>query len=234
MVRITFGGPELEGLVVEHPAASVRLLLPSSGATDIVIPTWRGNEFLLPDGSRPAIRTFTPRRVDPAEQELDLDVVIHDGGVASDWAQRAAVGDRVAVSGPGRGYAFDAEARRFLLAGDETAIPAISQLLEILPAGTPVEVHLEIAHPDARLRLPDHPGATVEWHDLGEEEAPGLTLLRAVKNVDVSSGSRIWVAGEAAGVQRIRKHLFQERGTPRAQATIRGYWKIGRGGGDGD
>ena len=43
----------------------------------------------------------------------------------------------------------------------------------------------------------------------------------------------MWVAGEAAGVQRIRRLLFQERGLPRSQAAIRGYWKHGRAG-DGD
>ena len=35
------------------------------------MPAWNGNEFLLPDGRRPAIRTFTPRRVDPDALELD-------------------------------------------------------------------------------------------------------------------------------------------------------------------
>ena len=157
MVRVTLAGPDLEGLTVEQPAASVRLLLPSPGAPELVIPSWNGNEFLLPDGRRPTIRTFTPRRVDPEALELDLEIVIHGGGVASQWAEAAEPGDPAAISGPGRGYAIDRDAPAFLLAGDETAIPAISQLLEALPAETPVQVHIEVAHPDARLALPDHP-----------------------------------------------------------------------------
>jgi len=43
-------------------------------------------------------------------------------------------------------------------------------------------------------------------------------------------GARLWVAGEAAGVQRVRRHLFEERGLPRGQASVRGYWKRGRSG----
>src|SRR5207244_10313158 len=82
MVRVTFAGPDLEGLTVEHPAASVRLLIPSAGAHELVVPVWNGNEFLLPDGQRPAIRTFTPRRVDPAALEIDLELVLHRAGVA--------------------------------------------------------------------------------------------------------------------------------------------------------
>jgi NADPH-dependent ferric siderophore reductase len=40
----------------------------------------------------------------------------------------------------------------------------------------------------------------------------------------------VWAAGEAAAMQRIRRHLFDEREVPRAQATVRGYWKHGRRG----
>jgi len=230
MVRITFAGPDLEGLTVEHPAASVRLLLPSPGAQELVIPSWNGNEFLLPDGRRPTIRTFTPRRLDPEALELDLQIVSHGVGVASEWAESAEPCDPAAISGPGRGYAIDRDAPAFLLAGDETAIPAISQLLEALPAETPVQVHLEVAHPDARLALPDDPRATVEWCDLPPGAPPGDALVAAVRGTDLAPGTRVWVAGEAAAVQRIRRHLFEDQGLPRAQVSVRGYWKQGRSG----
>ncbi len=233
MIRVTFTGPDLEGLVVEHPAASVRLLLPAPGEQELVIPTWNGNEFLLSDGRRPIIRTFTPRRVDPSALELDLEIVIHEGGAASKWAQAVRPGDPAAVSGPGRGYVIDHDAPGFLLAGDETAIPAMSQLLEELPATTPVQVHIEVAHPDARLPLPEHPLATVAWHDLPPGAPPGDTLVAAVHGADVDPGTRIWAAGEAAAMQRIRRHLFEDRGLPRSRASVRGYWKHGRRG-DGD
>jgi NADPH-dependent ferric siderophore reductase len=232
MVRVTFSGPELAGLTVEQPAASVRLLLPPPGTTELEMPTWNGNEFLLPDGTRPPIRTFTPRRADSGT--LDLDVVIHGGGVASAWAETAAPGDRAAISGTGRGYAVDPEARVFLLAGDETAIPAIGQLLEVLPVDASVEVHVEVSHPDARLALPDHPGATVAWHDLEPSAPAGDALVDAVCSTALSPGTRVWVAGEAAAVQRIRRHLFEELGLPRSAAWVRGYWKEGRSGDGAD
>ena len=50
------------------------------------------------------------------------------------WAATAEPGDPVAISGTGRGYAIDADAPRFLLAGDESALPAISTILDALPA----------------------------------------------------------------------------------------------------
>lgn len=199
-----------------------------------MIPRWNGNEFLLPDGQRPTLRTLTPRRLDTDALELDLDIVIHGSGAASAWAQAAALGDRAAVSGPGRGYAIDEDAPAFLLGGDETAIPAISQLLEGLPVDRPVQVHVEIAHSDARIPLPDHPAAVVAWHHLGDGALPGDALVAAVRSVELIADTRVWVAGEAAAVQRIRKHLLDERGLPRSRTTVRGYWKHGRTGGADD
>lgn len=234
MRRVTLAGPALEGLTVEEPAASVRLLLPADDG-GLVIPRWNGNEFLLPDGRRPPIRTFTPRRSDPETRELDLHIVVHGRGAASQWADAVGPGDPAAVSGPGRGYTVAPDAPAFLLAGDETAIPAISQLLEVLPAQTPVQVLIEAAAPDARLGLPDHPGASVEWCDLPLGAPPGTALVDAVVSAELVPGTKVWVAGEAAAVQRIRRHLFQGLGLPRTQASVRGYWKYGRtGGGDDD
>jgi NADPH-dependent ferric siderophore reductase len=236
LVRVTLGGPELDGLVVEQPAASVRLLLPSRGSTDLVMPAWTGNEFLLPDGSRPAIRTLTPLRLDPERQELEVEIVVHEGGTASGWALAAGEGDEAALSGPGRGYPIDPDAALFLLAGDESALPAIGQLLEALPAGKPVRVIIEVAHPDARLELPTRPaGATppvVEWGDLPAGATAGDALVAAVIEAaaELPAGARVWAAGEAAAVQRIRRHLLDERGLPRSETWIRGYWKHGRAG----
>jgi NADPH-dependent ferric siderophore reductase len=228
MVRVTLAGPDLAGLTVDQPAASVRMLLPSPEATELVVPSWNGNEFLLPDGCRPAIRTFTPWHVDPEGLELDVGIVVHGGGVASEWAVSAAEDAPAAISGPGRGYA-----PAFLVAGDETAIPAITQVLDAVPTETPLEVRIEVAHPDGRLALPEHPRATVEWCDLPPGAAPGDALGAAVREAGLADGTRVWVAGEAAAVQRIRRHLFEDRGLPRQQAAVRGYWKHGRAG-DGD
>ncbi len=230
LLRVTLTGPELDGFALELPAASVRLLLPSPGSSELVMPAWNGNEFLLPGGDRPTIRTLTPRRVDADELELDVEIVVHGNGVASRWAASAAPGARAAVSGPGRGYVIDRDAPQFVLAGDETAIPAMSQLLELLPAETPVDVHVEVARPDARLALPAHPRAKVTWHDLPPGAPPGDALVGVMRTAVIEPNARVWAAGEAAAVQRIRRNLFEDRGMTRTHAVVRGYWKHGRGG----
>jgi NADPH-dependent ferric siderophore reductase len=221
LARVTLGGAELEGFTIAEPAASVRLLLPSSPSRELVMPTWNGNEFLMPDGRRPVIRTFTPRASRP--RELELDIVIHDGGVASEWATRAEPQAAVAVSGPGRGHTIDREAKGYLLAGDESAIPAMSQLLEAIPPEIAVRVIVE-ARLEARHAVPEHPRRTVEWCE---------SLFERILAIDIGEGERVWAAGEAAAMQRLRRHLFDDRAIPRSHTTIRGYWKQGRAG-DGE
>jgi NADPH-dependent ferric siderophore reductase len=230
MVRVTLGGPELDGFTVEQPAASVRLLLPSPGERALFIPTWNGNEFLLEGGRRPTIRTFTPRRVDHDGHTLDLEIVVHGDGAASAWAETAVPGAVAAISGPGRGYTVPDGAPPFFLAGDETAIPAISELLERLPAPSAVQVCIEVADPSGRITLPERPHAAIEWCDLPPGAPPGDALVAAVRAAELTEATRVWAAGEAAGVQRIRRHLFEDRGMSRAHATVRGYWKHGRSG----
>jgi NADPH-dependent ferric siderophore reductase len=229
MARVSLSGPELAGFTVELPAASVRLLLPAAVGAPLVVPSWNGNEFLHADGARPIIRTFTPLHADPEKGQMDLDVVLHDGGAASAWVRTAEPGTPAAISGPGRGYVVDPDASSFLLIGDETAIPAISQLLETVSADVAVQVIVEIDHPGAKFDLPEHPGAAVRWFDRSSAAPPGSALLAAVHAASLPAGVSVWAAGEAAAMHAIRRHLFEGRGLARSQATIRGYWKYGRG-----
>lgn len=227
MMRVVLGGDELDGFAITAPASSVRLLLPLPGSDRLVMVTWTGNQFELPDGSRPPIRTFTPRHFDSARLELTLDIVLHDHGAATDWVRTARPGDEVAVSGPGRSDPLDPDARSHLLVGDESAIPAIAQLLEWIPDDRTIDAHVEVRSADPRIALPDHPNATVTWLEAIDGADPGDALFDAVAGLGTLPDA-VWVAGEAAAVQRLRRHLFDERGRDRNSVTARGYWKRGR------
>src|SRR5262249_41263378 len=158
--------------------------------------------------------------------ELDVDVVLHGVGVASSWVPAAELGSPAAVSGPGRGYRIGPEAPPHLLAGDESAIPAMSQLLEVLPAATSVTVHVEVGDPAARR------GGEGRGHGPRGGAPPGAPPVAAIEAATIDGDTRVWAAGEAAAMQRIRRHLFETRGMPRPRTTIRGYWKHGRAGTD--
>lgn len=224
LTTVTLRGPELIGFEEPEPAASVRLLLPRPGLAEPELPTWTGNEFLDADGQRPLIRTLTPRQVEPDGGTLTVDVVVHESGPMSDWVRGAGPGHSVAVSGPGRGSQPAEGGDRYWIGGDESAIPAIEQVLAALPADADAIVEIEAAHPDARVALGG--GRTVRWHDLDAGARPGDALVAAAMAWAPGGNDRVWVAGEAAAVQRIRKHLFETIAFDRRSATIRGYWKL--------
>jgi NADPH-dependent ferric siderophore reductase len=232
LARVSLHGEALGELEVTQPASSVRVLIPDPETPDsLEIPVWDGNRFVLAGDRRPVLRTLTPRHHDRGERRLMLDVVVHGRGAAARWASTAADGSPAALSGPARGYDIDADTVSFVLGGDETAIPAISQIVETLPRETDVSVFIETAGADARAPLPHHPRSVVEWIDqVGE--VPGAALVDRLGDVDVAEGGRLWAAGEAASMQRLRRRLFDERGVDRGCATIRGYWKHGRSGED--
>ena len=88
-------------------------------------------------------------------------------------------------------------------------------------------VLIEVTDPEARLELPAGPETTITWLDLPDGSAPGAAMVDAVEQLEAMPEA-VWVAGEAAAMQRIRTHLFEQRGLIRSQATVRGYWKLGR------
>lgn len=92
----------------------------------------------------------------------------------------------------------------------------------------PVRVLVEIADPSARLALPDRDHTDATWLDLPAGVSSGAALVEAVGTADIGAATKVWVAGEAAALQRIRRVLFEDRALTRSQAAVRGYWKHGR------
>jgi NADPH-dependent ferric siderophore reductase len=237
MVRVVLGGPELVGLERGAPGSSVRLLLPRDDGV-LELPEWSGNEFRWGDGTRARIRTLTPievrtdASVEAAGAELDVDIVLHGTSPLSRWARAALAGEplEAAISGTGSGYEIDPAVTSYVLLGDESAAPAIATLLRDLPPSVRVVVVVERRPAAEPVELPAHPGATVTWSALPEGAAPGSTLVDAMDAVVLEPDTRVWAAGEAAGVQRLRKLLFDGRDVPRSHASVRGYWKAGREG----
>jgi NADPH-dependent ferric siderophore reductase len=229
ITRVTLEGEELVGFPEPEPAGSVRLLLPDHHGLEL--PTWAANNFVYADGTRPTLRTLTPVDTDPRLGRLALEVVQHAGGRAATWAAAARPGDLAAISGPARGYLPPGDATRFLLGGDETAIPALVQLAAAVPDGVPTEVVVEVPEPAAERLLTRRPSVAVRW--LVGGAVPGAALAAEFEQRTVDTGTHVWAGGEAAAMQRIRRHLYETLGIERARATARGYWKHGRDAGDG-
>lgn len=196
--RLTFTSPDFDVFGTDRRDQRIKIVLPLSdgrlcdiGQDDpaaIDDGEWYTRWRDLPDDQRAPFRTYTVRRIDPAARELDIDFVLHhDAGPAGAWAETAAPGDSILVVGPdarspesAQGIDFHpGTARRLLLAGDETAAPAICAILEGLPAGMDVDAFIEV--PTVDDMLPVAAGAArTTW--LPRDERPhGEALIDAVE-----------------------------------------------------
>lgn len=180
-----------------------------------------------PHGPALARRDFTPRRCDPEAGELVVDFVLHGDGPASSWAAAAAPGALVGQSGP-RGSRVADGFDWYLLAGDETALPAIGRRLEELPAGTRAIVIAEVEDRAGELALPSAADVSLTWLHRAAGE-PGAPLLEeAIRALELPPGDGFaWVAAEADAVRPIRRHLREERGLPKPWTRVTGYWRRG-------
>ncbi|MFJ3930827.1 siderophore-interacting protein [Streptomyces sp. NPDC090029] len=177
----------------------------------------------------PANRTYTVRSWDAAHRELAVDFVVHgDEGLAGPWAARARAGETVRLLGPGGGYAPDPEADWHLLAGDESALPAIAASLERMPAGAVVHAFVEVAGPEEEQKVVTPDGVEIRWLHRGARPV-GKALVAAVTALEAPPGEvSAFVHGEAGFVKELRRHLRQERGIPRERLSISGYWRLGQ------
>jgi len=238
---------------------------------------WYQQWLAMDPSRRGSMRTYTARSFRSGPRpELDVDFVLHVdgagiGGPASAWAARAAAGDRVAIIGPNAAAANCPTAKVYggiewrpglathvLLAGDETALPAIAAILAELPPEITGRALIEV--PDAAdfQQLPTAAGLEVTWLARGRRPH-GELLDEAVRtavavrgagaapvpstepeeiNVDeailweTTGGTTkpfyAWIAGEAAVVRGLRRYLVRDVGIDRRQVAFMGYWRQGK------
>jgi NADPH-dependent ferric siderophore reductase len=229
MVRVVFGGDGLAGFatggMTDH---YVKLLFPVPGAV-YPEPFDLGRvRAEMPREQWPRTRTYTVRRWEPQTGELSIDFVVHgDEGLAGPWAANAKPGDELLFSGPGGAYAPDPQADWHLLAGDESALPAIAAALELLPDGALAHVFVEVASPLEEQKLETPGDAEITWLYRGSRRI-GEALVQAVAALDFPAGNlQAFVHGEAGFVKELRGLLRLERSVPREQLSISGYWRTG-------
>lgn len=229
MRRLTLAGENLAWFDADD--MHVRLLIPPAG----VAPEWpRLNRHGLidwPAGEKKLrVRKYTIRRIDVAAGELDIDFVVHeDAGPGSDFAAAARVGDVIGMAGPGGGGCRTA--RWTLLAGDETALPAMARIIEAMPANATGVAFIEVADRAEEQEIRAPRGVEIRWlHRNGAEPGTTSLLFDAVTTADWPSESEelfAWVACEFDAFRKIRAYLRKERKLGRDQHLAVAYWRRG-------
>ncbi|WP_413332071.1 siderophore-interacting protein [Brevibacterium sp. GP-SGM9] len=248
-VRITFTGDTLEQFAPWGLDQRIKLVFPHPDGRFadfglLADPTphpshWYALWKQLPAEERNVLRTYTPSGIRPAKREVDVDMLIHDPpGPASQWAQSAEVGDRLVINGPDArngytGYGLHwspGEAANLLLAGDETAFPAMANIHSSLGGGMTVEILAESSDPLDGDLLPT--SANVVVRQPNTEPGTGLEELiwewGARQNLaTLDDDVYIWIAGESDAVVRIRRYLTRQLGVAKSRIAFFGYWRAG-------
>lgn len=166
---------------------------------------------------RPA---YTTRAVDPAGTWLDIDIFEHDGGRTCGFAASATPGMQVGLTGPGGGGV--ASGARLLLAGDETAYPALARIIEARAGEAGGDVFMLGDKPD--YPMPRHDGFTLHHLSQGDD-----TLIRQLRDMPPPMDCHIWIAARKSTIAAIRHVLIDEQDRPRALVTLAAYWTDGAG-----
>ncbi|WP_225837514.1 siderophore-interacting protein [Streptomyces sp. NK08204] len=227
MQRVVLGGDGLRGFAADTCTDHyVKLLFGPAGVTYPEPFDLERIRAEFPREQWPVTRTYTVRAWDPEHLELTLDFVVHgDEGLAGPWSLRARPGEPVRFTGPGGAYAPDPAADWHLLAGDESALPAIARALERLPEGARVHALVEVSGPEEEQRVDS--GVEIVWVHRGDRPV-GEALLEAVRALEFPGGRpQVFVHGEAGFVKELRRMLRVELRIPREDLSISGYWRLG-------
>jgi len=230
--RFTFDGPDLADYGDPGLDQRIKIVFPTETTTIDDMP--RGDDWWtlwreMDESARPPFRTYTTRYVRRDAAEVDVDMVSHDVlGPASAWIDRAAVGDEVLIFAPttahtGVSYGVDfvppAQTDDILLAGDETAAPAIAVILEQLPRDARGVVVLEVPDSADAAYLPAHPG--FEYRVAAR--TPGTRHTHLVDAVE-QAAARLVPAGRGAAVEEIdvdRDILWEVPRTAKGGAALK-------------
>lgn len=246
-VRITLTGAHLNQFAAHGLDQRIKILLcsgayPAAFDADLLPESeWRRRWRDTAAPERPVLRSYTTSAVRPGRREVDLDFYVHESpGPASAWAETAEPGARLLVSGPSsrltdRPYGIQfspGEATQVMLAGDETAFPAIRGIASALHPAVRATIILEAGDAaDAAWLVRDLPRHTVAVHRRASGVG-GSALLPAVAEWTRGAGADAaargdgfyaWLATESGQVARLRD-LLHASGIAPARVHSQGYW----------
>lgn len=261
--RLVIAGPDLHECGSTLLDQRVKMVL-GEPIPEMLTPDWYLVWRELPATQRPVVRTFTLSEADPGSGRVSIDIACRPmHGPASQFATEAAPGAPFLLIGPdSRSTAGDTDgiawrpgrAQQVLLVGDETAQPAIRNILRALPEGVTGQVILELPTVEDAVELTAPAGVVVDvvvrgadpvglasrhllapWFagPLGQPREPGLPqaeeghpLIWEEAHVHPAPGRYAWCAGEARWIADLRRRERSRTATTRASSFM-GYWRSG-------
>ena len=239
MVRVTFGGGDLERFEFQGFDQWFRLAVPTHASGDRFdnLPSNFGiggylRYLTTPPGTRPVIRNYTARFFRPEVAELDVDFVVHGSdGVAGPWAESVEPGAEVAFIDQGCGWK-PVPHDEVLLVADESGLPAVAGILRDLPRDAKGQALIELFDLADKQEVDAPEGVEVHWVQRFSDAPPGSVALPALSILEFPEyRTYAFAVGESIVATGVRRHLVNDRGMPKQNITFCGYWKLGKAAG---
>ncbi len=175
-------------------------------------------------GARSVWRRYTVRSVDVSSGTIDVDIFMHgEVGPGALWAAALRIGDLVAVAGPSGGSI--GMAARYLIAGDETALPAIARILTLLPPESKGDVLIEIGDPSDRLLLDSPEGMRLSWLNRGSEQSSIENAVTRYLTLFSDEEIFVWTGCETGVARSLRNQMKSASPSGKIDHLITGYWR---------
>ena len=232
--KISLGGPELSAFTNEAgtqgefislgPDDHVKIFFPDAVSNILTLPTQETGRLRWPRDPSAISREYTPRLYDPESGKLDLEFVLHDHGIAEQWAAETKVGDQIHIAGPKASMLMPVAARAILF-GDETAIPAIANWLAMRPASMHIKAFIFSDDPDMQQLLRQAENVELNWLEQAPDTAEAFIDL--IKPLALSADDFLWGACERSSADALRSAV-KSLDLPSERCDISNYWTRGQ------
>src|SRR5271170_4924245 len=211
MLRIVLGGEDFEDFTTSSADDHIKLYVPGE------------------EGDLEA-RDFTPRHFDAEAKKLTIDIALHPAGPAIRWAERAQIGDFVAISGPRGSLMIADDFDWWLLIGDETALPSIGRRVEDLAEGVRAITLVAVTGPAEEQVFKTRADHKAKWvHRASDDATSPQPVMEALEKIKLPRGEGfVWIAAEAKVARAARDHIINIRRHPVQCLRASGYWLEGQ------
>ena len=227
--RIVFHSPELADYPFECNGAHIKIFLPLPGQNEPVMPEMGERGPRWPDKSTaPYKRSYTLSAYDREACTLSIDFVLHgDNGPASAFAEQVQPGQTIGVSPPAGKRGLLEAAPCCLLAGDLSALPAITAMLADMAADTRGCVLLWLPEAADLPELAKPEGMEIRLFTDADSDPLGKLVRQAEGWQPCGGDSRVWFAGEAEMVAALRPIARIKWQLPAARCYAVPFWRRG-------
>lgn len=230
LLRVTVTGRDLQGFPEDQSGTHIKVFFPNRDNGVLELP-YREGDTLFWTANKPVVRAYTARKYHADVNELDIDFVIHgEDSPGGGWAIKAKVGSQIGLVGPAGPTPLIEPADWYIIAGDLTAVPAISAILEDFPSDSQGYVFIEIDDIEDKHDIKHPQGIVLKWL-LRQSNSDQYLLSNAITCLVAPCGAKslsAFIAGENESVIACRKMLKERHQLSRKNMYAIPYWKRGK------